>query len=105
MADLDSSQTRQLLHRMESLAVTMRSMTGEGNCRRGRSELSSRETEVLVLISHGYTRRDVAKSLGISANTASRHISNIYAKLGISCVAEATAYAIQHNVTATPDWQ
>jgi len=33
-------------------------------------------------------------TLGISPNTAARHIANIYRKLGISSVAEATNYAI-----------
>ena len=98
--DLDSSQTRLLLDRMQSLANTMRSEGRRGKYRAAGVELSTRETEVLILVSHGYTRRDVAQSLGITANTASRHISNIYAKLGVSCVAEATAFALRHNIAA-----
>ena len=103
LGDLDSSQTCILLSRMNSLADSMRSMRCRGNYRKAGVELSDREGEVLVLISHGYTRRDIAQSLGITANTASRHISNIYNKLGISCVAEATAFALRHNMTGSGD--
>lgn len=60
--------------------------------------LSSRETEVLVLVTNGYSRRDIGSCLGISMNTAARHIANIYQKLGISCVAEATHYALANNI-------
>lgn len=62
------------------------------------SKLSKRETEVLILLANGYHRRDIGASLGISANTAARHIANIYQKLGISCVAEATHYALSHHI-------
>jgi len=60
--------------------------------------LSDREREVLVLVSHGYSRRDIAGALGISINTAARHISNIYSKLDVSSIAEATAYAFRRNL-------
>lgn len=60
-------------------------------------QLSNREKEVLVLVSSGYSRRDIGKSLGISINTAARHIANIYQKLDISSVAEATRYAMTNS--------
>lgn len=60
------------------------------------NDLSKREQEVLVLLSNGYSRREIGDALGISVNTAARHISNIYRKLGITSVAEATRYALSH---------
>ncbi len=62
--------------------------------------LTNREKEVLVLIAHGYCRREIASSLHISRNTAARHISNIYSKLDINTVAEATRIAIANRLTA-----
>lgn len=59
--------------------------------------LSKREQEVLVLISNGYNRREVGDSLGISVNTAARHISNVYRKLRVTSVAEATQFALAHS--------
>lgn len=55
--------------------------------------LSKRELEVLVLVANGYNRKNIAETLGISINTAARHIANMYSKLGISSVAEATGLA------------
>jgi len=64
--------------------------------------LSKRELEVLVLVANGYNRKSIGSSLGISVNTASRHIANIYSKLGISTVAEATSFAYACNVISSP---
>jgi len=64
--------------------------------------LSARELEVLVLLANGYTRKNIGESLGISKNTAARHISNIYRKLGVSSVAEATQYAYSNRLCFLP---
>jgi DNA-binding CsgD family transcriptional regulator len=53
--------------------------------------LTSREREVLVLVSQGLTNREVAGRLFISEKTASVHVSNIMAKLGAANRAEAGA--------------
>jgi DNA-binding NarL/FixJ family response regulator len=55
--------------------------------------LTRRETDVLTLIGKGYTRREVATKLTISANTAAEHIQNIYQKLNINNRAEAALEA------------
>lgn len=60
--------------------------------------LSCREKEVLTLIANGYSRKQVGDSLGISSNTAARHISTIYSKLDVSSIAEATRYAIRSGL-------
>lgn len=65
-------------------------------------QLTRRETEVLVLVANGYCRKEVATCLEISVNTAARHIANIYAKLGIGTVAEATRVAIANRLTPQP---
>ena len=56
--------------------------------------LTCREQQVLVLVAHGYSRREIGVSLRISANTAARHIANIYRKLDISTSAEAAKAAL-----------
>lgn len=60
--------------------------------------LTARETEVLVLIASGYTRRDISSALSISRNTAATHIASLYRKLDISSIAEATHIAIRNDV-------
>jgi ATP/maltotriose-dependent transcriptional regulator MalT len=60
--------------------------------------LSPREVEVLGLVAHGRSNRQIAAELGISERTIDRHVSNIYAKLDVSSRAAATAYAYEHHL-------
>jgi DNA-binding CsgD family transcriptional regulator len=62
-------------------------------------QLTDREKEVLVLVASGYNRKEIGRSLDISACTAAKHISNIYRKLGVSTIAEATRVALVENIS------
>ena len=53
--------------------------------------LTPREREVLALVAQGRTNRQIAEALFISDKTASVHVSNILAKLGVANRAEAAA--------------
>jgi DNA-binding CsgD family transcriptional regulator/tetratricopeptide (TPR) repeat protein len=55
--------------------------------------LTARELEVLALVAEGRSNRQVAEALFISAKTASVHVSNILAKLGVASRVEAAAVA------------
>ncbi|MFF8972175.1 AAA family ATPase [Streptomyces sp. NPDC014995] len=55
--------------------------------------LTGRERDVLRLVSAGRTNRRIAEELFISPKTASVHVSNILAKLGVSGRGEAAAVA------------
>ncbi|OXS32273.1 hypothetical protein CHR28_26795 [Streptomyces sp. XY006] len=55
--------------------------------------LTSRERDVLRLVAAGHTNRRIAQELFISPKTASVHVSNILAKLGVSGRGEAAAVA------------
>ncbi len=55
--------------------------------------LSTREREVLGLLSSGASNRRIAEQLFISDKTASVHVSHILAKLGVSSRLEAAALA------------
>jgi len=57
-------------------------------------QLTDRENEVLILVASGYSRAEIGSTLNISRNTAASHITNIYRKLDISTVAQATQFAI-----------
>jgi DNA-binding NarL/FixJ family response regulator len=60
--------------------------------------LSPREHDILRLVANGLTNRDMAAELVISVRTVARHITNIYAKIGVRSKAEATAYALRHGL-------
>jgi DNA-binding CsgD family transcriptional regulator len=61
-------------------------------------ELTRRELEVLRLLSTGETNKEIAADLVLSVRTVDRHVSNIYAKLGVSSRAAATSYAHEHGL-------
>ena len=60
--------------------------------------LTGREVEVLRLVAAGKTNRAIAADLFLSEKTVARHMSNIFAKLGLSSRSAATAYAYQHDL-------
>jgi DNA-binding CsgD family transcriptional regulator len=55
--------------------------------------LTPREAEVLALVAAGRSNRQIAEALFISPKTASVHVSNILAKLGVAGRVEAAAVA------------
>jgi DNA-binding CsgD family transcriptional regulator len=61
--------------------------------------LTPREREVLALLAVGRTNRQIAETLFISGKTASLHVSNILAKLGVANRGEAAAVAHRLRLT------
>jgi len=53
--------------------------------------LTDREAQVLLLLTRGYTNRQIATELTISVKTASVHVSHILRKLGVSRRIDAAA--------------
>jgi DNA-binding NarL/FixJ family response regulator len=60
--------------------------------------LTPRELQVLRLLATGKTNRSIAEDLVLAEKTVDRHVSNTFAKLGVSSRAAATAYAYQHRL-------
>lgn len=60
--------------------------------------LSSREVEVLQLVSNGMRNREVALTLGITEGTAKVHVKNILAKLGVSDRSAAITVALSRGI-------
>ena len=63
-----------------------------------RHGLTPRELQVLRLVAAGETNKAIAAELVLSERTVDRHVSNIFAKLGVSSRAAATAYAYEHQL-------
>jgi len=60
--------------------------------------LSRREIEVLKLVAAGMTTQQISKHMGIATGTVSVHRRNIRKKLGIRNTADATRFAIEHDL-------
>jgi DNA-binding CsgD family transcriptional regulator len=60
--------------------------------------LTERELEVLRHLAAGETNKAIAADLVLSERTVDRHVSNIFAKLGVSSRAAATAYAYEQRL-------
>ena len=80
-------------------ASARRARVSLGGVARGHSlGLTPREREVLRLVADGRSNREIAGELFISAKTASVHVSNILAKLGVTSRGEAAATAHRRGV-------
>jgi len=60
--------------------------------------LTARELQVLRLLATGKTNHAIAADLVLAEKTVDRHVTNIFAKLGVSSRAAATAYAYEHRL-------
>jgi two-component system nitrate/nitrite response regulator NarL len=77
---------------MERLSDLAQMFAGVENNITDATTLTSREIEVLGLISKGYTNQQIAQHLVIEVGTVKNHVHNILEKLNVSSRNEAAAY-------------
>jgi DNA-binding CsgD family transcriptional regulator/ArsR family metal-binding transcriptional regulator len=61
-------------------------------------KISGRETEVLRLITEGFTNKEIAQILKVSHNTVKSHVVHIFNKLGVNDRTQAAVWAAQNNL-------
>ena len=88
-AMLHPAITRQLIDEFASMS------TSGGKQHR---DLSPREQDVLQLLAYGKSNKEIAKELGIGAQTVKTHISHIFAKLGAADRTGAVALALRKGL-------
>ncbi|MFG2633772.1 response regulator [Streptomyces sp. NPDC048362] len=64
--------------------------------------LTTRETEVLVLIADGLSNQEIARKLHVSTATVKTHINNMFAKTGLKDRAQAVRYAYSKGLVRPP---
>ena len=77
---------------MERLSDLAQMFAGVENNITDTTALTSREVEVLELISKGFTNYQIAQHLVIEVGTVKNHVHNILEKLNVSSRGEAAAY-------------
>jgi DNA-binding NarL/FixJ family response regulator len=65
---------------------------------RFREQLTSREREIVQLLSEGKSSKEVATMLNISVKTAETHRANVMRKLKIHSVSELVRYAVRNHI-------
>jgi ATP/maltotriose-dependent transcriptional regulator MalT len=60
--------------------------------------LTEREVQVLCLIADGRPNKEIAVQLDLSPKTVSRHLTNIFNKIGVNSRAAATAFAFENDM-------
>jgi len=65
-------------------------------------ELSPREIEVLELVAHGKSNKEIAVALNIAENTVKNHLKNILEKLHLENRVQAATYALRQGLLNTP---
>ncbi len=60
--------------------------------------LSSRELQVLKLLSQGATNGEISRALSISPHTVKSHVIHIFNKLGVSDRTQAAVWAARHHL-------
>ena len=66
--------------------------------RRMRSDLTGREQQILQLVAHGSTNKEIGRALNISENTVRHHVVSIMEKLQVSDRTDAVATAIHQGI-------
>ena len=87
--------TRRLLSRLGA--------TGSGGAGDLAEPLTGREEEVLALVAHGLTNRDVGARLHVSETTVRTHVSRILAKVGVKNRVQAALFALRHGIASLDD--
>jgi DNA-binding NarL/FixJ family response regulator len=67
-----------------------------------REPLSGREIEVLAMIVHGHSNKEISSGLGISENTVKFHTTRIFEKLGVLDRVQAATAAIERGIVHLP---
>jgi DNA-binding NarL/FixJ family response regulator len=62
------------------------------------AQLSARELEILNMMARGFSKGECADLLGLSINTVSTHVKNIYRKLEVNSRAEAVFEASNQGI-------
>lgn len=80
------------------LKATTNSPSFDNDNNRKDYDLTSREAQILKLMTEGYSNMEIAQILVISINTTKAHVANILQKLEVDDRLQAALKALKHNI-------
>ena len=60
--------------------------------------LTRRETQVIVFVIAGYSKKEIAQRFGVSTQAVKRDVANIFDKLAVSNRLELVLFALHHRL-------
>ena len=92
----DEPAWRVFIDEVASFLEPERQAAGSRGADRPSEAFSPREREVLRLAADGRTNDEIADALTLSVRTVERHLSNVYAKLGLTGRSARTAAVAEY---------
>ncbi len=85
----------------ELSAIVIKALQGKGESDDPWDQLTEREKQVLQLIAHGKSNKEIAVVLGLSVNTVAVHRANLMSTLKVHKAAELVLYAVKKGLVVT----
>ena len=93
----ESVMSPQMAHKLaDSLRAPPRESTAVTDINPGK--LSPREREIIVMLAHGASNKEIARVLNLSESTIKIHVQGILRKLNIAKRVQAAVYAVAHGL-------
>jgi two-component system NarL family response regulator len=110
---LKAQPTRELIEALESVSAGRRYISpkiaaqieagaASNGARQGLECLTRREAEILRMLAHGYSNREIAVRLNVSAKTIETHRSNMNRKLALRNTVDLIRFAAAHGIGGPP---
>ncbi len=97
-AIINPTMTAKLLDEFNALSQDIPARSTVQHQNEETEHLTSRERDVLRLVAHGLSNKDIGDKLAISPHTVKTHLSNTLEKLRLNGRVEAAAWAIRHGL-------
>jgi len=93
----ESVMSPQIAHKLaDSLRAPPKESVAVADINSGK--LSPREREIIVMLAHGSSNKEIARVLNLSESTIKIHVQGILRKLNIAKRVQAAVYAVEHGL-------
>ena len=91
----ESVMSPQIAHK---LADSLRTQQKNVAVAENHGRLSPREREIIVMLAHGSSNKEIARVLSLSESTIKIHVQGILRKLNLAKRVQAAVYAVEHGL-------